>query len=695
MRVTLQGRYTGHELCRTTNGSVVESSSSRVGYTSSGSYVRCYVPGGGEAFDDTLRGTLSDAAVTLRLTVATESATTSGGIRVDVNGSQVWNSLEPAGTMECIETRRHVVKSVESGDLFGKYPEELEYTITGSAAVTGMLEYGFSLVATGQNNAWLVYDAVLEVTGESSEAPPVIAVDTGYMQGVYQDGVYYHPAGDTDFYAGITYSQDLDVPMSVMRYAVKDRAGAVLYAGETTALSFLFPRTYWREIPAAGTIEFTAVSTHGLPSTVLSMPWVIAHMDVSPVSPVSGSILDTSADLVMTWEAVLPAGMPSAPKPTGYTVWPAWDNEAGFTTAYAVSGTSYTIPADSFAGHKKLRLLILEEYADGAVVRRQGDGCLVQLYLQPTSALSGVTVSPAPDAQGNYNPVLTLSWTSEGQTAYQVMVDDYDSGAVWGNGTTYAIPMVLDDGIHTIRMRIQDASVRWGAWSEPLYISVKNAVSLYSAAVMAVPVERGVRLDIEGGSTALQYADVLVYRDGVLIAQLPGTETMRYAYEDRYAAGTVRYKVRFVRSSGNYTETPEIEVNAVPETDGMILPDGTWFPLRYTPDFPRRYQITTGEETYHRHYAGRGMPVSVRSGRKTRKVDMEYIEKGGRAFDRLEAEGGSVVIYKTVLGHVIPGELNQIRVESNPNWSRCSFRLTEVRHEDSILYDRGVVAVSV
>jgi ribosomal protein L35AE/L33A len=687
MQVTLSGSFDRRVIRATTNGQYVYDGSNRVGYNSSGDHYMLCTAGSGEVFDPDFRDTITSGKITLKLTAAFKAAIASDGYL------QVWVYREPVYDTDPAYTYRRMTlvgsdKITVPNTTKKWYGDKvLEVEISGAAMVKNMLANGFGIFAFGLQNMYEVSAATLELTGESTEPPPEIAVDTGYMQGTYTGGIYYHPAGDTDLYAGITYSQSLGVAMEYMRYTVRDAAGAVVYTGQTTDKKFLLPKQYWREIPASGTIEMVAVSAHGIPSSAAVLPWVISHRDVRIVSPVSGSILETGEDVKISWEMVLPDGFPSsAPNPTRYTLWPAWDDDDTFTTAVSVTSRSYTIPADDFAGHTRLKLLILDEY--GSVARRQGDGRLLMLYLQPSAAMTSITVSPQA-SDGTYAPVLTVSWTAEGQTAYQITAGDYDSGPVWGTAGTHQIPAVFDDGVVPIRIRIQDANGRWGAWSEPIFVEVKNkALSGGSAVVTAETSLRGVRLSIKG--VGVQYTDVLIYRDGVLIAQLAGSSAMEYVYEDTMAAGECGYRIRFVNpSTGYYYQTGEIRADATPETDGILLDDGTWIALRYTPDFPRHYNITVREETYQRYYAGRAYPVTVRSGRKSRIVNMEYIDKGYTLCSELEAACGSVVVYKTVLGDVIRGEINQVSGRKGSIYSRVSFRLTEVDRAPAVRYRAG------
>ncbi len=704
MAVTLTGTFTKTGAGRHSDTDTYTSSSQSAGRVSQTYHcVAWFKPAEGDAFNEGYQNTLTDKKAVLTISVTQKSGINDDGLKLryyknapldgvnntyeDLYRSLLEYSIYGAEFIGAEET-------VKTGITSNNREKVITVTVTDTVKLGYLLSYGISFDAA-YGNYYQISNVTLSLTGESSEDAPEIAVDTGYFIGTMSEGTYYHPAGDQDFWAGITYSQNLGTAMQVMRYTVKDAAGTVVLTGETAAKSFLVPRSLWTSLPASGTIEFTAVSAHGIPSEAAVLPWVVSHYNLQITSPVSGSIIPTGEDVVLAWNLVLPEGMPSAPVPSRYTIWPAWDDAEEFQVAYAVTERTYTIPAESLAGHTKLKLLILDEYGtDGAAVRSMNAGALVQLYLQPSAALHGITVGKEHSA-GKYTPLLTVQWEAEGQTAFQITADDFDTGPVWGSDTEYTIPKLFDDGVHVIRLRIQDANGTWGAWSEPVYADVLNpgtggAVSLTASAVM-----NGARLSVVGTGDALQYADVLIYRNGRLTAQIPGTATMIYEYTDTEGCGVCEYYVRLAIDHGVYAQSETVTVDATPETDGILLPDGSWLALRYTQSAPRSYRSTLNEETYEQHFAGREYPVSMRSGRRTKVLQMEYIDKERRICDVLEANTGSVVLYKTTLGESIRGEINNVVSGRGKAWSTVSFRLSRCAEPAELQYVQGVNAIGI
>lgn len=701
MRITLNGTFGSL-------GALRHSNVDEYGYNFAGDagrdgtvhYVAWYRPNTGDAWNEGYQNTLTDMKAVLTISVTKKSGIYDDGLLLryyknapldGVNNTEedLYRSLAEYNIYgaEFIGA----TETVNTGITSNNRETTITVTVTDPAKLQYLLANGIGF-DSAYGNLYRVSGVTLALSGESTEDAPVVTVDTGYLIGTMSEGVYYHPAGDQDFYAGITYSQNLGTAMQVMRYTVKDAAGAVVLAGETAAKSFLVPRSLWASFPASGSIEMTAVSAHGIPSEAAVLSWVVSHYDVRVSTPVSGSIIQTGEDVVLSWNLVLPEGMPSAPMPSRYTIWPAWDDSEEFQVAFAVTDRTYTIPADSLAGHTKLKLLILDEY--GSAVRAMSAGALVQLYLQPSASVNGITVGTE-HADGKYTPLLTVMWESEGQTAFRITADDFDTGPVWGSAQQYTIPKIFDDGVHVIRLRIQDANGTWGAWSEPVYADVQNPGTGGAVALTASAVASGVRLSIQGSGDALHYADVLIYRNGKLAAQLPGTATMVYEYIDTEACGVCTYTVRLAIDHGVYAQSETVTVDAAPETDGILLPDGKWLALRYTQSAPRAYRSTQNEDTYSQHFAGREYPVSMRSGRRTKVLSMEYIDRDGTICDVLEANTGAVVLYKTTLGFGIRGELNNVTAGRGKAWNTVSFRLSQCAEPAELQYVQGVNAVGI
>lgn len=697
MQITLTGTmYTRGLKYDSSNANYPYAVTNYMGYANGGYATQgqnrmfCY-KGTGDAFNDKFRDSIKNPKVVLKLNLKRDgsiSNTNAKTIEVYTYSEDYFGGAStPSGmTFEAQWDYMYYHYATKTIYTFTGTEANASIEITNKAEIQNIFDKGLSMYpapdSSGQRNFWKVNSVSIEVSGETTEDAPELTINKSKFPGEFVDGVYYHPAGDTEFTCGVNYSQSIGVALSQLKVTAKDAAGTVLASTTTSSTSFTFTKKYWKDLPASGTIEVIATSAHGLPSATLVIHWVITHKNLSVVSPVSGSIIMTGQDVVLKWNLILPEGMPSAPDPTGYTVWPAFDDEEDYQVAYPVTDREFTLPAEDLAGHTKLKLLILDSYGDGTVARARGAGKLVLLYLQPSAAIHGVMLGTEYES-GKYSPVLTASWDASGQTAFRLKSGDFDSGIVWGDAAQYTIPKVFPDGAHGVQLRIQDGNGNWGDWTEPVYATVVNAGDGGAVSITANTAGGVVQLSINGTPAG---ADVLIYRNSKLIAQIDGTSSGVYSYTDREASGICEYKVQMVTEDGFYSESETVTVNATPVTDGMVLEDGSWLALRYAVEHPTMYKTTKTEETYTKHYSGRAYPVVMRSGRKSRIMSMEYIDKDASLCDRLEAICGSVVVYKNVLGEMFRAEVNSVSAGRSGAWCTCSFRLTQCDEPAEVLY---------
>ena len=502
--------------------------------------VLCY-KGPGDAFNEKFRDSIKNPKVVLKLNLSYVVSRVGANKLVIRTYTQDYfgGASTPTGmTFEAQWDYMSYHYATETTYSFSGSIANASIEITNQTEIKNIFDKGFSLYpgpgdAAGNTDMYRVNSVSIEVSGETTEDAPELTLNTGGFAGEFVDGTYFHPAGDTPFAVSLNYSQSIGVAFSHMSYTARDAVGGILTSGAISATSFTFDRSFWKDLPASGTLEVSATSAHGLPSATMVIPWVITHKNLSVLSPVSGSIIPTGQNVELRWDLILPEGMPSAPDPTGYTVWPSWDGDESYQVAYRVTDREYIIQSEDLAGHTELKVLILDEYGDGTVCRKKGEGKLVLLHLQPSAAIHAVRLETEYEP-GLYTPLLTAKWDSAGQAAFWIRAGEFDSGAIWGDAQRYTIPQIFDDGVHGVRLRIQDANGEWGDWTEPVYAAVKNAETGGEASIAVEKESGGVKLNIHASP---EMSDVLIYRNGVPIAQLAGAQTTRYEYTDMEAAG--------------------------------------------------------------------------------------------------------------------------------------------------------------
>lgn len=335
----------------------------------------------------------------------------------------------------------------------------------------------------------------------------------------------------------------------------------------------------------------------------------------------------------------------------------------------AESGTtsSFTIPADTLRTGK-VRFTISAMPLESANYYDDDDAIWV------TGSTVEYTVRSTPEAgavtcDGKPNP--TVSWESSTQAAFQVRFDDYDSGVIAGNDTSYTVPKIFANGNYAVSIRTATAAGEWSDWTEDVYVSIANTPLSGTVTLAATQFEFNVQLSWVSTVTPDRYA---IYRDGELIAVVAETP-----YIDRFSNGTAEYFVRAV-VDGNYTESNHIDYTLSLNCD-LISVDGgyTYKPMKYTPSPKSQVDLFNDDITYQ-YYSGREKPIAISSGRLERVKEFTYVFKKRSESLFLRKMSEKAVLVKTTRGCVIYGVINELQyIEARR--TTVSFTVREIFRE--------------
>lgn len=673
--------FDGGEVEYTTNGQV-----GFVGTERSSVYLQ---PDTGDIYGVTNYGSIQQLRLVLQVRKSTNNASSFSLILRTYTAALYWTDAASLDTAIFASNSYDTVTTQDTTDA-----QQVVYTTTAAAEIERILKYGVGITSTDSDTV-LISSAALEADAVSEYAKPVIAFvkedsDAGYYEA---DGTYIHMP-DSDFLVRYTYEQEMDVSMAFLGVEViNERNAEGDYSTGYTGNPFAVPIAKWGYFPQEGRIGLRAISEENVASDIIYLPYKIAHKDTKITSHISGTIIQSDADITITWENTLPEEFRTAPDPMGYYVWIWWD-DGERTTSAVEAEASYTISAEELAGHSRLHFAVTPIYGAGV----EGEGTAepaLTLYIQQTAGTSGVEVAyryASVDGVNIYSPSPKVMWESTGQAAFQVRVGEFTSPVVWGTARSYLVPYIFENGTYPVQVRVQDQSGSWTDWTEPVYAFLGNDVPGGSTTTGActVSAEKSgqfvrIRAEDDGANAYLEWW--CVYRNGVMIAQLPHSRIMEYI--DKYAHGVCSYFVRAVGGVWTYNQSNTVTLNATPKYD-MINPIGTdeIIPLLYTASFPRSYRITTTEETSLQHYAGRRLPVSMRSGRYTEQLPLEYLDTNGSAFARLRELTGAPVVFKSTLGERFIGELNSVTRGTGRLYNTVSFTLTGLDFEDAVPFVR-------
>ena len=154
---------------------------------------------------------------------------------------------------------------------------------------------------------------------------------------------------------------------------------------------------------------------------------------------------------------------------------------------------------------------------------------------------------PAPTVYATSSPRPEITWTGEGQLAYQIKIDNVVLHTAYSTDGQYKVKEYLADGAHIAAVRIQNEYGLWSDWGTAEF-TVANTpgapITLFAAG--------GEKATLAWTET--DHKTYYIYRDDIPIAK-----TTAHTYSDQMAIGTHKYKVRGV-AGDSYSMSNEVTV---------------------------------------------------------------------------------------------------------------------------------------
>lgn len=298
-----------------------------------------------------------------------------------------------------------------------------------------------------------------------------------------------------------------------------------------------------------------------------------------------------------------------------------------------------------------------------------------------SDAASFVTVSapstPKVIVQASPRPLIT--WQTNEQSAYQIQLDTAVDTTDYGSGKSWRSPVYLDDGLHVVRVRVQNS---YGVWSE--WGSATFTVSHTAGGAIVLTVDADHRAELSW-SYAGSWTEFVVYRDGVAIAK-----TTDYSYTDDYSVGAVRYQVRACASDGtyNYSLSNEVTVSVMPETVMLsALGSGKWLFLRLSTAQHRTNTIKASRTFSLTHLSGRKFPEAELTEFCDRSISVSYATDDAAEKAALEALMGSPVCLKTPGGKIVIGILDTLSETESMFYSSYTFAVSQMHYQEEVGLD--------
>jgi hypothetical protein len=461
------------------------------------------------------------------------------------------------------------------------------------------------------------------------------------------DGDYYCYAGWTTASATLYWSSD--------NGSTWHSVAAEANSGEVTLAANTLP---------VGTVKWYVTATDDQGTTATSETYTINTTDsahtATPVYP-NSSIENGDAPIRFIWTDASDTNT----APTGADLQYSTDGSTWTTFAQPrTSTTEYVAPASTFpSGTVFWRVRSLN--ADG-VAGSWSDGIPFICFAAPD----------APIISTNGKPFLTVTWQSEGQQAYKVIVDGKIYGPYFGTGKSFTIPDFLSNGTHTVAVSIQN---EYSLWSivDPETDTGIISVTVTNVPGAAVTLSRTVDIDAElywsGGAGT---GDFAVYRDGVRIAR-----TGQQNFTDRLCLGEHEYFVLELLPDGYYTKSNVVTAEIfVPVPQIALFSGGPWIPMEKCLEISRRY--TRKREKALTHYRGLTLPVVEWGSFWDESVELSVFYEYGQQADRFAALCGNTVVIKEPDGRMMVGALSELPEDAKAFHRFFSFTGDSVEWED-------------
>lgn len=381
----------------------------------------------------------------------------------------------------------------------------------------------------------------------------------------------------------------------------------------------------------------------------------------TPLSPVS-AIVDKAKTITFSWEISNDSGS----TPTGSDIRFSEDGGDSWQTPIHINGETATyVSAENRFATGEVLWQVRAYNADGVAGNWSASASFIA-YGAPEAPI--VTADSA--------PFTTIRWQATGQAAYKITVDGRTYGPYGGTEKVYKLPEPLPDGVHTIRVYVQNQ------------FGIVSDAGEYQTTIQNVPgtpifVEGDAGIDIHLSWDSESSDDTyFIYRDGIKIGK-----TNYSAFTDRTALGAHEYYVLQALPGGYYTKSNVVTLTGFVDCPAIaLLSGGEFFMLELSEDANRTQTITKTGEVAYNQYSGAKYPEAEigEAESLTATGDVSFTaaqEADARSFESMLKKA---VIYKTPGGEVVVGILQGFTRRDPRFFKSYSFQVTQMERRDFV-----------
>ena len=275
-------------------------------------------------------------------------------------------------------------------------------------------------------------------------------------------------------------------------------------------------------------------------------------------------------------------------------------------------------------------------------------------------------------------PRTTINWQPTDQEAYEIEIDGEIVRSAYGPDVTeWRKIEPLEDGVHTIRVRIQGPYGLWSTWAETT-VSIENVPdgSLTLTGTFLVDGDLGWAYTGAGDPET-----VAIYRDGKWI----GSATGKTAFSDRFVLGEHIYRVEYWYADGNYTRSNSLmgkmssDVLRIAEFEG-----GPWMTLKLSTHSDRVQSFSMSQLSAAHRITGSPWPLLETGPYETLVGKYECAFRTAECIRKFESMRGKMVILKSRNGIVLIGGLVSMEKSVTEFYTTFSFSVQQNFWEDFV-----------
>lgn len=282
---------------------------------------------------------------------------------------------------------------------------------------------------------------------------------------------------------------------------------------------------------------------------------------------------------------------------------------------------------------------------------------------------------PTPTVYATSSPRPEITWTGEGQLAYQIKIDNAVLHTAYSTDGQYKVKEYLADGAYIAAVRIQNEYGLWSDWGTAEF-TVANTpgapITLFAAG--------GEKATLAWTET--DHKTYYIYRDDIPIAK-----TTAHTYSDQMAIGTHKYKVRGV-AGDSYSMSNEVTVTlSVDAPEIAALGEMQWLRLEYSTAQNSPLGVSTYQDVAYQFYAGRRYPVAETSQQITKIYSFNAAFNDAAQAAAFEGLLGKTVIYRDQHGCLCTGPLMGFELSADQFFRAFSCSVQQTDNNERIEHD--------